>query len=235
MNVICIHGWGLNAAVWSGVSARLSGRHDIRAPDLPGHGANAERLPDRLASLVNWLAEDVPDGSAWLGWSFGGEIALAAATILPHKVGRLLLVSTTPRFVSGPDWPHGVGMGHWEAFAHDLTADYDRTLGRFLALQCGNRDLKAVRSLRQTLLNRGRPRPEALSTALALMADTDLRPQAGEIRARTLVVHGDRDRIIPVAAGRWLGSHLPNARLMVVPDAGHAPFITHEATFCAAV
>lgn len=233
-SVVCIHGWGLNAAIWSELSARLSRRHKLHTPDLPGHGASTEDFPDRLEPLVHRLASDVPDGSAWIGWSFGGEIALAAAMMLPHKVERLLLISTTPRFINGTDWPHGVAIERWNGFASELVADYDRTLGRFLALQCGVGEFRAARSLRRTLLARGIPRAGALSAALAVMADTDLRARVKEVRMPALVVHGERDRIIPVAAGHWLASHLPDAQLMLLPDAGHAPFITQGMVFAAA-
>lgn len=233
-NIVCIHGWGLNAAIWSELSARLSRRHTLHTPDLPGHGASTEELPDRLEPLVQMLASDVPDRSAWIGWSFGGQIALAAALMLPHKVERLLLISTTPRFLNGTDWLHGVEMERWSGFASELVADYDRTLGRFLALQCGIGELRAARALRKMLLARGNPRAGSLSAALRVMADTDLRPRVKEIRVPALVVHGERDRIIPVAAGCWLASHLPDAKLMLLPDAGHAPFITRDMLFGAA-
>ncbi|MHB1942934.1 MAG: pimeloyl-ACP methyl ester esterase BioH [Acidiferrobacteraceae bacterium] len=233
-SVVCIHGWGLNAAIWSATSACLSRSHEVYTPDLPGHGASDTDCPDRLEPLVRMLARDVPDGSVWIGWSFGGEIALATAMMFPHKVARLLLVSTTPRFMQGPDWPHGVAISQWSAFATELAADYDRTLGRFLALQCGGRELGAVRSLRKALLARGRPRTDSLTAALAVMADTDLRAGLEAVRVPALVVHGGRDRIVPVAAGRWLASHLPVAEAMLLPDAGHAPFLTEDAVFCTA-
>ncbi len=180
------------------------------------------------------LARDIPDGSTWIGWSFGGEIALAAAIMLPHKVARLLLISTTPRFMQAPDWPHGVALSQWSAFAAELAADYDRTLGRFLALQCGGHELGAVRSLRRALVARGRPRTDSLAAALAVMADTDLRAGLEAVRVPALVVHGGKDRIVPVAAGRWLASHLPAAEAMLLPDAGHAPFLTEDTVFYAA-
>jgi len=40
------------------------------------------------------------------------------------------------------------------------------------------------------------------------------------------VLHGEHDRVAPLAAGRHLGSSLPNAELVVIPGAAHAPFIT---------
>jgi len=42
------------------------------------------------------------------------------------------------------------------------------------------------------------------------------------LRAPTLVMHGERDRLVPLAASRLLAARIPDAELAVVPGAGHA-------------
>ncbi len=44
----------------------------------------------------------------WLGWSLGGLVALRAALDYPANVRGLVMIASSPRFVSAPDWPHGV-------------------------------------------------------------------------------------------------------------------------------
>ena len=51
----------------------------------------------------------------------------------------------------------------------------------------------------------------------------------------TLVVWGERDRMIPVSEGRWLAGAIPNARLAVIADAGHMPQREQPERFAAAV
>ena len=46
-----------------------------------------------------------------------------------------------------------------------------------------------------------------------------------------LVIHGERDQLVPVGAARYLAEHLPQARLEIIPRAGHAPFLTHLPLF----
>ena len=56
------------------------------------------------------------------------------------------------------------------------------------------------------------------------LASARSRPMArlGRLRAPTLVMHGERDRLVPLAASKLLASRIPDAELAVVPGAGHA-------------
>ncbi|UGA40500.1 hypothetical protein JOS77_15085 [Chromobacterium haemolyticum] len=47
--------------------------------------------------------------------------------------------------------------------------------------------------------------------------------------------YGARDAITPIGAGRWLADALGDARLYEFPQASHAPFLSHEAEFVAAL
>jgi len=57
-----------------------------------------------------------------------------------------------------------------------------------------------------------------------MLSRTDLRPALDSIAQPTLVMHGDRDAITPLAAGRYLAQALPNARIVIMEGAAHVPF-----------
>jgi pimeloyl-[acyl-carrier protein] methyl ester esterase len=52
-----------------------------------------------------------------------------------------------------------------------------------------------------------------------------------EVTPPVLIVHGERDQLVPSPAASWLSDALPNARLAVFPDAAHAPFLSHPREF----
>ena len=56
---------------------------------------------------------------------------------------------------------------------------------------------------------------------LAILASGDRRPELARIRAPTLVVHGTRDPLMPVTAGRDTARHIPGARLLEIEGMGH--------------
>jgi pimeloyl-[acyl-carrier protein] methyl ester esterase len=53
-----------------------------------------------------------------------------------------------------------------------------------------------------------------------------MREELGAIKVPTLVLHGERDGIIPVDAGRYLADRLPLGRFVGFEDTGHAPFLS---------
>jgi pimeloyl-[acyl-carrier protein] methyl ester esterase len=70
-----------------------------------------------------------------------------------------------------------------------------------------------------------------LHAALGTLASADLRGDVAGIAIPTLVVAGERDTLAPPAASAWLAQALPAARLLRLPGAGHAPFLSHPEAF----
>jgi pimeloyl-[acyl-carrier protein] methyl ester esterase len=66
-----------------------------------------------------------------------------------------------------------------------------------------------------------------LRAGLDILRRADLRESAGRIGIPTLVVAGEHDRLTLPGAASWLAGHIPGARLVMIPGAGHAPFLSH--------
>lgn len=235
--LVMLHGWGLDSAAWSPLLPRLEQSFRLALVDLPGHGRSrgATAAPN-LAGWADAVAEAAPPGSAWLGWSLGGQVAMAAA-LAGHDIPRLVLVATTPRFVAGPDWPCGVPADVLAGFAAALARDHAKTVRDFLSLQLRGdaRAATLLRTLRALLAASPAPDPAALAAGLDILADTDLRARLAKLAAPVLVLAGARDRLTPAAAGRRLAASLPHGRFHGFEDAAHAPFLTHGEAFAAAV
>jgi pimeloyl-[acyl-carrier protein] methyl ester esterase len=236
--LVLLHGWGLNLRVFDALRESLAATREVFAVDLPGHGRSA--FDGSRRSLVA-QAEDVlaalPSAFDLLGWSFGGQIALVMVASAPRRIERLVLVSTTPRFVHAPDWPAGLAPGVAEAFAMQLRTDYTRTIGEFLELQVrGSRDAERVlAALRRAVLTQGAAAADALAAGLDILRTADLRPQLAAVAVPTLVLGGQYDRVIPPAATRALASALPDAVHHEFARAAHAPFLSHPREFAARV
>lgn len=232
-DVVLLHGWGLHGGIWRGLVPALSKAYRVTTVDLPGYGHSREaKLPAANAeAMAEAILAQVPQPAVWIGWSLGGLLSLAAAWRFPERVSRIVLVNTTARFTQAPDWRCAVA-GHLLAqMAEDLERDYAGTLGRFLSLQVAPHERPVLRTLRAALLVRGKPSSTALRAGLEVLAQSDLRPALPVIRQPALVVHGTRDRLVPLAAGRYLAAQLAAGRLAVVEGAAHAPFLSHPEMF----
>jgi pimeloyl-ACP methyl ester carboxylesterase len=78
-------------------------------------------------------------------------------------------------------------------------------------------------AMAQHLLDGAPPDPEGAARSLEGLAAADLRSAVPSITVPTLFLHGERDPVAPAAAARWLAGCIPGARLIVMPEAGHAP------------
>ena len=230
-DVLLVHGWGLYGGIWSDFAAGLADTARVTRVDLPGHGQSEPSADYTLDELADALVDLCPAPAVAVGWSLGALAVLTLAQRHTTHLRGMILFGATPRFVTGPDWTCAVAPSLLREFAADLERDYHGTLSRFLALQLGRghaeRDL--LKRLRALAVDHAAPSVSGLRAGLALLERTDLRPALPAIDVPALVIHGGRDRLAPPAAGAYLAATLPRARLHTVPDAGHAPFLSHTA------
>jgi pimeloyl-[acyl-carrier protein] methyl ester esterase len=231
---VLLHGWGLHGGVWRDAAHALAADHRVISVDLPGHGHSAT-VPGAftLDDFATAVAEILPPHSCLIGWSLGGMVAMQLAARFPDRVGRLILVATTPRFVTGTDWDHGLAPDVLDGFAARLRADPAGTVRQFLALQVlGGEDERGTLVRLRTLVSAAPPpHPAALEAGLAVLRDATLLPLLERINQPVTLIHGRRDTLIPWAAARALRERLPQAELHLLPGAAHAPFLSHADEF----
>lgn len=232
-----VHGWGMNARVFDMLAAQLNAEFEVRALNLPGHGGRDVLPLNTLQSWADDLAQQLPANTMLLGWSLGGLVAMRAALDHPDRINRLILQSSTPRFVATADWLHGLALADLQAFGDDLMANPHATLLRFMSLQTRGMDGQkmALQQLRQTLFAAPPAHAIALSSGLNILQQTDLRPHLSHLTQPTLVLHGALDILTPPGAGVWLADALPHARHMAFPRAAHAPHLSHADLVAAAI
>ncbi len=236
-DLVMLHGWGLHGGLFATVADALAKRYRLHLVDLPGHGHSPMPEGDyTLANIAVQIVDAVPTNATWLGWSLGGRIALTAAANFA-TVSKLILVGANPCFVQKEDWPHAMPQTELEQFATSLRDDYRATLQRFVALQSrgSERGREELRRLRETLFDHGEPDAKALAAGLHLLGEADLRPLLSSIKQPTLIIHGERDTLAPLSAAEYTAAQIPNAKLVSISGAGHAPFISHPEEFIAVI
>jgi pimeloyl-[acyl-carrier protein] methyl ester esterase len=225
-DIVLLHGWCFSAGVWSDLAPRLASRFRVHVPDLPGYGSEPVRMPYTLESMADAVARSAPRRCHVVGWSLGGEVALAWARRRPRQVRRLALIATTPCFTSRPGWPCATAPAVLREFRRSLAADRAGTLARFTAAQAkGDARARRCAGVLQRLGERDTS-DDVLAAGLAVLAQADLRAALPRMRQPTLVLHGAHDRIVPLAAGHRLAAALPNGSFSLLRTCAHAPFLS---------
>lgn len=231
--LVLIHGWGLHSGVWQHLVKALSEQYMLYLVDLPGMGTSRTIEPYHLHAVADEVAEVIPGVSDILGWSFGGLVAQRIALNQPDRIRRLVLTGTTPCFVSQSDWSNGIDPIHFQQFSEKVELNYKTAMLQFLTLQCMRaKDARStIRQLRASFESRPAPTQTTLNRSLKVLLDTDLRDEVIKLNKPTLIIHGDRDNLAPLAAAHWMTTHLEKAYLRVMAGAAHAPFLSHTEQF----
>lgn len=200
--LLLVHGLSASRRWWAKNVPGLAERFRVYSIDLIGFGESRDRHPFILSEaagyLVAWMDRLEIGQASLVGHSMGGFIAVELAADYPQRVEHLVLVDAAVLPFARGHLRHALG----------LTRALRYTPIRFLpvlardAYRCG---------------------PATLWRAARELLTTDIRPKLNHVDARTLVVWGEHDTVVPLEIGRRLTGYLPNAELKVVPGAGHNP------------
>jgi proline iminopeptidase len=252
--LLCINGGLLfdHRLLWPAL-APLATHRQLIFYDQRGRG-RSETPPGHLASRIEYDAGDVDalrvalQLPAWdvLGHSWGGGIAMLAASASPNAVQRLVLVNAvgiTSRWLPPL---HSAALARLTGAAHDTLAAFDtaRLLSTDLAAHAdyAQRFFPAW-FVDQEFARQVTPPVGTSVTGAAVAARLrrdgyDWTDRLGDLRAPTLVVHGAAD-VLPLSEATRTAEHLAATaspvRVVPVADAGHNPFWEAPDAFFAAV
>jgi pimeloyl-ACP methyl ester carboxylesterase len=230
--LLLIHGGNGVGAHWLPLMTRLGGWRMI-VPDRPGCGLTDGFLYDGVDMRAHGAAfvEGVLDAlgveaASIIGNSMGGYFALCFALAHPDRVRKLVLAggpagSARPGSVVPPPreaiearvrssrQPGRPGLAGVVADPSRIPDDLLALFDAHLALPGGEESWRSI--MRNTHPNRG---------------TFNLHSELEGLRTPTLLIWGKQDRIDPpIPAAIAIADHLPNARLVLLPDAGHAPWM----------
>jgi pimeloyl-ACP methyl ester carboxylesterase len=247
--LVGVHGLGGSHLNWAAVAPYLVDRYRLVAVDLVGHGRTpaAGRRADvaghvALLSGVLPLLSDRP--VVLMGNSMGGLVSALVAAGSPDRVAGLVLVDPAlpagrfatvhPRVVTNFVLCSVPGVGERYLAARRARTTPEQTVRRVLGVTCvdpARVPADVVDAHIELTAAKDRAGGDAAYLASARsLSRTLARPRATVDRLATLAVpvlhlHGDRDLLVPLAAGRRMAAGRADWRLDVARDIGHAPML----------
>lgn len=209
--LVCLHGAGGTHQHWLFQLYALSSSTRVLAVDLPGHGHSPgpgrSSIADYSAVLLALLDALELEQVVLAGHSMGGAIALWTALQAPQRVAGLVLAGTGARLAVAPVFLEALEQRPAEAVSMVVEACYAPDSSPELRA-AGERGFAQVA-------------PHVFRNDLLACHAFDVRPQVGSIACSALVLCGEADCMTPPKFSHYLHQHLPDAHLVMVPDAAH--------------
>jgi pimeloyl-ACP methyl ester carboxylesterase len=213
----------------------------VIALDLPGFGAS--RMPSwdidmpAYGRLVHDFCEKLGvEGATMVGNSMGGFVAVEAATTEPARFSRLVLVSAAGILNTWNPEARATATAYaWKRFG-PLVADR----GEWIISHPRSRQavlgpfMRYPNRLRADLLweqMNGGMRCPGFGDALRALIRHDIRERLGAIEMPAMIVWGQSDRVIPMAAALSYHRRIPHSRLEIFERTGHVPQLERPARF----
>jgi pimeloyl-ACP methyl ester carboxylesterase len=230
--LILLHGIGASAERWSRVIPTLSRYYRIIIPDIIGFGYSDKPAVEYtmdffIDGFFKVFLENlgIPKANI-IGSSFGGHVATEFAIRFNHMVEKLVLVSpagmmktstpTLDRYIMAALYP--VYEHVYEAFS-EMAYDSHNAVNEEIVMDFVNR---------MRLTN---AKYAFMSTVLGIRYAPKLQGRLSKITAPTLLVWGDKDRMIPVQYAKEYTDEIPENKLVVVKNCGHTPYVERPITF----
>lgn len=214
------------------------GRHarvilfDKRGVGLSDRIQGAPTLEDTISDARAVLDAAGSERAFIMGTSESGAAAALLAATYPERVRGLILYATTSKLVRDGDEPP------WASTADGIERFIDGfqkawggpwALSEFAPSRAHDERFRAwwARILRSA------SSPSSFRAVMSMLQQIDIRDLLPQVRARTLVIHKRGDRMVNVAAGRYLADHLPNALWVELAGEDHIYFVDSDGLLAA--
>jgi pimeloyl-ACP methyl ester carboxylesterase len=251
--LVCVHGLSGSALNWVAVSPALAERHHVLALDLRGFGRTplgpGTRLRDNRRLLDLFLRRVVGDPAVVVANSMGGLVAVLQAAAAPETVSSLVLID--PALPWRGHRPFDLSL--WAFFGSLLTPLLGEAIlgtnGRRLGAErvvygvldaCSVDASRIPHDLVRALVDQEAERFDSPRTFRALaqasrsllwaLGRRGLMGTYARVTAPTLLVHGEKDRLVPAAFSLAIAQRF-GWQVELLPNVGHVPMMEVPADF----
>lgn len=226
--VLLVHGFGGDKDNWTRLAKYLSGKYRVISPDLPGFGQssrirtsnyNIENQTERLAAFTEALKLE---RFHIAGNSMGGNISAYYAIKNPSRIISLTLINSAgimPPVKS--ELVLNLEKGYNPLLVNDAD-DYDRLM-KFLFVKSPYIPGSLKKELASSAVRNREFNDKIFSDMRAKMLD--LKPMLGKIKAPTLIIWGDTDRVLHVSSVEIFSKGIKGSTSYILKDCGHVPMI----------
>jgi sigma-B regulation protein RsbQ len=228
--MVFAHGYGCDQNMWRFVAPAFEAGHRVVLFDHVGTGGTDPRAydPERYASLDGYVDDvvaileelDLRD-AIFVGHSVSAMIGVLAARRTPGRIGRLVLVGPSPRYIDDEDYRGGFSEQDIDELLDSLATNFLGWSSAMAPVIMGNPDRP---ELGEELTNSFCRMDPAVAEQFARVTfRSDNRADLPSVSVPTLVLQCAEDAIAPREVGAYVHRTIPDAELVVLDATGHCP------------
>jgi len=218
--VLILHGWGGSSSSWTKVQEILANQgYKVICPDLSGFGKTvAPPIPWGIKDYTDFILNFVENLNIsqffLLGHSFGGRISIKFAANYPKRLKGLILCSSAG---IKPKLGFKTRIIFWTAKIGNaiFTSKY---LSRF---KNGARNIFYIFFRHKDYAKADGIMKETIKNVLG----EDLLPDLAKIKTKTLIIWGEKDKMVPVKYSYIFKENISNSKSEILPKIGHSPHL----------
>lgn len=231
--LIFIHAFPLSKAMWQPQVDALQDAYRVITIDIGGHGESDivlwnDSLDDYAKNVICLLDHLGISQAVFVGLSMGGYTLFSIYRHYANRVKGLVLADTRAQADSEEGKAGRRSMAE-VAFKDGASAIADIMLPKLLAPTTFQHRPELVEQVRQMILQT--PESGIVVDLVAMAARPDSTDLLAMITCPTLVIVGEKDQATPVEESQYITQRIPEARLVIIPEAGHLSNFEQPAAF----
>lgn len=203
-NLVILHGWGGSLAEWKTVAESLSLRYRVWLLDFPGFGGSPKPASDwSIYDYANFVKE------------FLLKLKIKDPIILGHSFGgRVAILLDAKRLILVD--AAGLEFKSFKAKIFGFASDYIRWVPQNIKNIFGSPDYKSAGSMRKIFVK---------------IVNQDLSKEMAKVKCPTLIIWGEKDRVLPIFQAKIIKETIGGAILRIVWNADHWPHLSKPTEF----
>ncbi|GAA2299076.1 alpha/beta hydrolase [Streptomyces kunmingensis] len=231
--VVLAHGFGCDQNMWRLTVPALERDHRVVLFDYVGAGGSdlSAFSADRYGSLDGY-AQDVVEvcerldlrDAVFVGHSVSSMIGVLAARQAPDRIGALVMVAPSPRYIDDVGYRGGFSEADIEELLESLDANYLGWSAAMAPLIMGNPERPELGEELKNSFCATDPEMAHVFARTTFLSDT--RDELKGVRVPTLILECTQDAIAPREVGAFVHEAVPDSTLVTLDATGHCPHLS---------
>ncbi|WP_167160780.1 alpha/beta hydrolase [Streptomyces sp. MBT27] len=231
--VILAHGFGCDQNMWRLTVPALAEDYRVVLFDYVGAGrSDSSAFSERRYASLHGYAQDVVDvcealdlrDAAFVGHSVSSMIGVLAAAMVPGRIGSLVMVAPSPRYIDEDGYRGGFSAEDIEELLASLEANYLGWSGAMAPVIMGNEDRPELGDELKNSFCATDPEMARVFARTTFLSDS--REELKSVQVPTLVLECTQDAIAPREVGAFVHRAIAGSTLITLDATGHCPHLS---------